>query len=186
MKKYSSLLAVAMLVCSLSFAQDDAIIIKGTNSTKITKQMTPQQVIDTLNKRFPDAKSVEYFKVPPDAVAKGWNITEEDNMDASATVDYYTIRFSRENMKYYALFSADGTMIKSRLEESSVTLPEPIKTSLMDLKTQYPTYKLESKTFYRNTDHSKQKEYYEIVAKDGKKQKRIFYNADGTIIKIKG
>ena len=184
MKKYS-LLAVVILICSLSFAQDDAVIIKGTNTSKITKDMTPQQVIDELNKRFPDAKSIEYFKVPQDAVKKGWNITEEDNLDG-ATVDYYTISFKRENLKYYALFNPDGTMVKSRLEENSVTLPEPIKNSLKDLKTQYPTYKLESKTFYRNTDYSKQKEYYEIVAKDGKKQKRIFYNADGTIIKIKG
>lgn len=185
MKKYS-LLAVAALICSLSFAQDDAIIIKGTGSSKITKDMTPQQVIDTLNKRFPDAKSVEYFKVPPDAVQKGWNITEEDNLDPNATIDYYTVSFKRENMKYYALFNPDGTLVKSRLQESSVSLPESIKTSLKDLKTQYPTYKLVSKTYYRNTDHSKQKEYYEIVAKDGKKQKRIFYNADGTLIKIKG
>jgi hypothetical protein len=185
MKKYS-LLAFAISVCSLSFAQDDAIIIKGTGSAKITKDMTPTQVVDSLNKRFPDAKSVEYFKVPADAVAKGWHITEEDNLDPSATIDYYTITFKREDMKYYALYNPDGTLIKSRLEESSVTLPEPIKASLKDLKTQYPTYKLSSKTFYRNTDYGKKKEYYEIVAKDGKKQKRIFYNADGTIIKIKG
>ena len=185
MKKYS-LLAFAALICSLTFAQDDAIIIKGTGSSKITKDMTPQQVIDTLNKRFPDAKSIEYYKVDSAAIQKGWNITEADNLDPYETIDYYTVSFKRENMKYYALFHADGTLIKSRLQENSVSLPEPIKASLMDLKTQYPTYKLVSKTFYRNTDYSKQQEYYEIVAKDGKKQKRIFYKADGTIIKIKG
>jgi hypothetical protein len=185
MKKYS-FLAFAVLAGSLSFAQDDAaIVIKGTGATKITKELTPQQVIDSLEKRFPDAKSIEYFKVKPDAAQKGWDISEEYNMDASETVEYYTIKFKRQDMKYYGLYAADGRLIQSKLEESSRSLPEPVKASLMELSKQYPGYKLVSKNYYKNIKHAKSEEYYEVVASNGKNQKIIYYSPDGTIIKTK-
>jgi hypothetical protein len=182
MKKYSLLLA-GILLYAHSFSQTDAKVITGTK--KITKELTPQQVIDTLNKRFPDAQSVEYYKGTPDAVKKGWTVTEQDNLSQGAGVDYYTISFKRDDMKYYGLFEADGTLVMSKLEESLTHLPEPIKKSIDSLDKVYPGYKILSKTYYKNLNYTKEKEYVEVVAEKGNKKKRLYYAMDGTIVKVK-
>ena len=72
-------------------------------SRMISKDSTPQQVIDTLKKRFPNADAVQYFQTSP-AVANGWVVTTGDNIEAGAEVDYYTIKFKRNDFQYYGLF----------------------------------------------------------------------------------
>ncbi|MDF2191579.1 hypothetical protein [Paraflavitalea sp. CAU 1676] len=183
MKKYLFLL-IAMAWISHSFAQDDDIVIRGTS--KINKNLTPKVVIDSLNKKFPNAKAVQYYKTPADAAKNGWTITTENDLDASDEIDYYTISFKRDNMKYYGLYKANGELVTSKLAQSVKTLPAPIQTSLKSLSTQYPGYKVISKTYYKNTNYSKHKEHYEIIAEKGKEQKRLYYDGEGNLVKVKG
>src|SRR5689334_8880499 len=101
MKKVLIALLV-VLVSHFTYAQD--LVIKGTK--EITKKYTPQQVIDSLEKTFPNAKSVHYFKADEATTQKGWAITTEDNLEAGATVDYYTISFKQNGLQYYGLYDA--------------------------------------------------------------------------------
>lgn len=179
------LLLLAALACfSVTFAQEDELVIHGT--TKVSKNLTPKQVVDSLNKRFPDAKSVQYFKTPHDAAQNGWTITEDNELGPDDQVDYYTIAFTRNNMKYYGLYRANGELVSSKLRQNVNNLPRAITTSLKSLNAQHPGYKVVSKTYYKNTNYSKQKEHYEIIASDGKSKKRLFYAPDGTLVKVKG
>ena len=180
MQKYSLVLLVTVLTCVCLRAQQE-LSIKGTK--QISEKLTPQQVIDSLHKRFPDAESVKYYKVSPDA-AKGWNITKDDNLE-STDVDYYTISFNKQGLKYYGLYEKDGTLVEAKIEESVDNLPDAVKNSLMHLSEKYPGYKVVSKTYYRNQNYSKSKEYYEIVAQKGSAQKRLYYGVDGTLLKEK-
>jgi hypothetical protein len=181
MKKYL-LLAVIVITSATLYAQDD-IVIKGAKKT--TKKLTPQQVIDSLNARFPDAKSVQYFTAKPEVVKNGWDITEEGTGHSGDDLDYYTISFKRDDMKYYGLYDKEGNLLKCKMEESVSHLPEPVVTSLKHISKDYPGYKVVSKTFYKNQNYSKSEEYYEVIAKNGEKRKRLYYNADGTLIKMK-
>ena len=174
---------VTLLLPFLIYGQDDEKVITGTK--KISKKLTPQQVVDSLKKRFPNAKSVQYFQTTPEMANKGWNITEEDNLDPSAEVDYYTISFKQDGLKYYGLYNKDGELLKSKVEENVDKLPDPIRASLKDLSGKYPGYKVTSKTYYKNQNYSKTKEYYEVVASNGKEVKKLVYAPDGTIIKDK-
>jgi hypothetical protein len=182
MKKHLVLIITLVLPFMIN-AQDDELVITGTK--KINKKLTPQQVIDSLNKHFPNAKSVQYYQAPAEVTNKGWNITEEDNLDPDAEVDYYTISFKQEGLKYYGLYNKDGTLLKSKVEQSVDQLPEPIRASLKNLSAQYPGYKVTSKTYFKNQNYSKSKEYYEVVASNGKEVKRLVYAPDGTILKDK-
>ncbi|MHA4844930.1 hypothetical protein ACX0G7_12235 [Flavitalea antarctica] len=177
------LIMVALLPALMLFSQNDIVI---TGSKKITKELTPKQVIDSLNKKFPDAKSVEYFQAPASGVQNGWTITEEDNTTSSDEVDYYTISFKRDGLKYYGLYKKDGTLLQSKVEESVKTLPEPIQASIKTVSQDHPGYTIKKQTFYRNQNYAKTKEYYEIVAEKGKTVKRLYYQADGTLVKVKG
>lgn len=184
MKKY--LFTAILFLISISFfatAQDqNEIVIKG--SKKLTKEYTPQQVIDSLNKRFPDAKSVEVFQTKADVVNKGWTVTEEDNLSGDA--DYYTISFKNEGMKYYGLYDKEGNLLQSKVEEKVDQLPEAVVNSIKAIAGQYPGYKVVSKTYYKNQNLSKSKEYYEVIAKKGNETKRLYYAPDGVLIKTKG
>ena len=61
-------------------AQQDQSAVQITGTNKIAKSTTPKEVIDALNKTFPDAKSVEYYKPTKQTVENGWKINETDNL----------------------------------------------------------------------------------------------------------
>jgi hypothetical protein len=171
---------MAYLLCQ---AQDE-LVIKGTK--QIRKKLTPQQVIDSLESRFPDAKSVKYYKVPSSQAKTGWAVTEEDDMEADEDIDYYTISFKRDDFRYYGLYKPDGTLVMSKMEEKVTTLPVAVAQSVKSLSTQYPGYVVNGETHFRRLDHSKNKEYYEITAKKGKENKKFFFSPEGELMKVKG
>jgi hypothetical protein len=182
MKKH--LILAVLLIVSIVLAAQTGSDKTITGVSKIKKEQTPQAVIDTLNKRFPDAKSVQYYKIPKDAAQKGWQITEEDNLEGDE-VDYYTISFKRDDMKYYGLYNKDGKLLKSKAEAKVGTLPDPIVTSLKSLSAQYPGYKVTSKTYYKNQNYSKSEEYFEVIAENGKSKKTLIYDKNGGLVKVK-
>ena len=180
MKRY--ILVALALVSTAAYAQNEMVL---TGSKKIPKDLTPQQVIDSLHKRFPNAKSVQYYTIPEDAASRGWTITQEDNLGGAGEVEYYTISFKQENLKYYGLYDKNGQLLRCKMEQHAVDLPEPIQASLKELKTKYPGYKLTSKSYYKNQNVSKNKEYYQVVAKNGSKTKTLIYSPDGTLLEEK-
>ena len=184
MKKYLFLLFCFAYTTAV-LAQVDEKVITGSN--KINKQLTPQQVIDSLNKRFPNAKAVQYYQTSPEAVKAGWNIEEEDNLPADAEIDRYTISFKRDDFKYYALFKADGTLIMSKYEERDSELPEAVVNAVKALAAEkYKDYKLLSKAHYKQVNHNNSKDYYEIIGvnkTNPKDKKKIVLTPDGTVLK---
>jgi hypothetical protein len=179
--KYVSFIFL-VLMYQFSIAQDD-IVITGTN--KISKELTPKQIIDSMEARFPNAKSVAYYKIPADAAAKGWAINVEDNIEGQNDLDYYTLKFKNEDFQYYGLYKPDGTLVMSKYKETVKHIPDLIKTSLQSLSKQYPGFKLSSKTYYKNTNYNSSKEYYEFVASNGKEQKKVIYDGAGQLVKVK-
>lgn len=172
----------AILLVSLVLDAQADRVIKGTKP--ISRELTPQEVVDSLKAKFPNATAVQYYEIPPGGVDNGWAISDEDTFTGE-DADFYTIRFKSDNLKYYALYHRDGTLLGSRTEETSTNLPDAVKTSLQFLSTQFPGYRLDSQTYYKTRNLKKSKEYYEVVAKKGTATKTIFYAPDGTIVKEK-
>src|SRR5215469_13071762 len=164
-------------------SQDEAVIIKASN--QISKSMTPQQVIDSLNAHFPNAHAVKYYKAPPDVVAKGWTVSKDDNFSHGDQIDYYTISFKNADLQYYGLFEADGRLIRSKQENTVANVPDAVKTSVQNLAASHPGWKVVSKKYFKNLDSNSMTEYYEIIATDGTKVKSLYYKPDGTLMKIK-
>jgi hypothetical protein len=181
--KYYLSIAILCMITLLAKAQSE-LVIKGTK--KITKKMTPQQVIDSLEARFPNAKSVNYYKVAATAAKKGWEITAEDNLEAGAEVEFYTISFKRDDFKYYGLYKADGTLVRSKYEEKDVELPEKVVQSIKSIASQFPGYKISGKTHFKSFNHTKNTEHYEITAKKGKETRKFIFAPDGTLQNVKG
>lgn len=179
------LMAAAISLSNFLFAQEPDIVISGSN--KITKELTPQQIIDSLQKRFPNAQAVEYYQTSPAAIKAGWVINEQDNLGSTDQLDYYTLKFKNSDFQYYGLYKPDGTLVRSKYEETDAHLPDAVKSSLMNLKgtDKYKDYTLLSKKFYKTVDNDKQKEYYEIVAlKNGStEKKKVTLDASGTVLK---
>ncbi len=178
------LMAVTISLSNYLFAQDPDIVISGSN--KITKELTPQQIIDSLQKRFPNAKAVEYYQTSPAAVKAGWVVNEQDNLGSDDKLDYYTLKFKNDDFQYYGLYKRDGTLVKSKYEETDAHLPDAVKTSLKNLAGDtYKDWNVMSKKYYKNVNNNTHKEYYEVVAvkKGTNEKKTITLDADGTVIK---
>ncbi|MEX6686788.1 hypothetical protein QTN47_04740 [Danxiaibacter flavus] len=177
------LLSATMISSAIAFAQND-IVITGTK--KVTEELAPKAVVDSLHKRFPDAKAVEYFQVDSNVVKRGWTVTEEDNLDPGSSIDRYTISFKRDNMKYYGLYKADGTLIMSKMQETDAALPDAVKATLKKMAGEdYKGWKLQSKTYFHQVNYDKSKSYYEIVATKGDEKKKVYLTPDGTVTKVK-
>jgi hypothetical protein len=177
-------LSIAGLAFLYARSQDDeAIIIKASN--KISKSMTPQQVIDSLNAHFPNAQAVKYYKAPQDVINRGWTVSKDDNMGGGQEIEYYTITFKNEDLDYYGLFAADGRLIRSKQENKVDNVPEAVKTSVKALGEQHPGWKVVSKKYYKNLNSKSMEEYYEIIAQKGDAKKSLYYKPDGTLMEIK-
>ena len=81
MKKFL-LVALIVAISTVSFGQTAGSTIKASKTT--TKDSTPQQVIDTLKKRFPNAEAVQYYQTSA-AAANGWAVSEEDQCTLAMT-----------------------------------------------------------------------------------------------------
>lgn len=182
MKNYVCLTVLVLASFGL-YAQDD-IVIHGAK--QISHKLTPQQIIDSLQKRFPNAKAVKYYKIPNDAAKNGWTVTEENNLSFDEEIDRYTLSFKRDDFQYYGLYNADGRLLMSKFEQTKNNLPESVRQSVALIPQQYPGYKVTEKSYYKNIDHAKSKEYYEVVARKGNAEKRLYYSATGELMKTKG
>ena len=179
------MVALIVAVSAVSFGQAEGeIVLKG--SKQVTKDSTPQQVIDTLKKRFPNAEAVQYYETSG-ATANGWAVEGQGHYGAD--VEYYTIKFKRHDFQYYALFEANGTLVKSEFQQVNVELPEAVKTSLLKLKAEkYPDYQLMTKNYFKYEDYDMHKDYYEITAaktSDATQKKIIIVDPSGKILKEK-
>jgi hypothetical protein len=181
MKRF--LLAQLIILLSLYSSAQEDLVIKGTK--KVDKKYTPQQVIDSINKRFPDAKAVAYYETTPATIERGWTVTTEDNLNASADVDYYTVSFKQEGLQYYGLYDRNGQLLECKIQQKLDELPEPVVASLKAIAKDYPGYKVVEKNYFKQQNYSKHKEYYEVTAKNGDKVKKLYYKEDGTLIKMK-
>ena len=90
------IVAIIVAISTVSFGQTAGVTIKG--SKMISKDSTPQQVIDTLKKRFPNAQSVQYYETSA-AAANGWAVSVEDQGHYGEDAEYYTIKFKREDFQ---------------------------------------------------------------------------------------
>jgi hypothetical protein len=185
MKKILTM-ALIVAVPTVSFAQYEAQrTIKGSKA--ITEQATPQQVIDTLKARFPNAEAVQYYQTSA-ATAKGWSVSDQDESTPGQDADYYTIKFKRADFQYYALFEANGTLVKSEFQQKDVALPDAVQASLLKLKAdKYPDYQLLTKDYFKYENYDMHKDYYKITAvktSDTTQKKIVTVDPSGKIIKV--
>ena len=180
------IVAIIVAISTVSFGQTAGVTIKG--SKMISKDSTPQQVIDTLKKRFPNAQSVQYYETSA-AAANGWAVSVEDQGHYGEDAEYYTIKFKREDFQYYALFAADGTLIKSEFQQMGVELPEAVKAALLKLKAEkYPDYQMITKDYFKYENYDMHTDYYKITAvntSDNTQKKVVTVDPTGKIISVK-
>jgi hypothetical protein len=165
MKKYL-LLALTSLISASLYAQpaQTDIVLKGSTSTTI--KATPQQIIDSLKRKFPNAKAVQAYKTSPEALKNGWLVTKEDNLHSDrGDVERYTLSFKNADFQCYGLFDADGTMLRAKFQQNNATLPKATQAQILKVGADdfYKGYKVVSKTYYKEVNYKTHTNYYEVV-----------------------
>ena len=187
--KHFLITGFCLLSTTLMYAQaTEDVVLSG--SRKTTKGATPQQVIDSLEHRFPNAQAVQYYETSAKTLENGWAVTEEKKTWAADEVTFYTLNFKRDDFNYYAVYDKEGHLMNSKYEQKLDSLPTAVISSIKKLAgDKYKEYDIISETYYKTVNYSKSKEYYEIKAinKANKKiVKTIIMAPDGTLIKVKG
>lgn len=178
-------LLIPVIACFMyAMGQEDELIISGT--TKINRQLTPQPVIDSFYKTFPQAIALEYYQVSSYAARSAWTVDEADSLVSLGDENCYLLIIKRDGLKFYSLFSAGGELVMTKLKEEDVTaLPSPVQASLRTIHKDYPGYRIRSQAFYKNQDHARHL-YYEVIAERGNQLQRFFYARNGTLVKSEG
>lgn len=181
MKQYL-LLMLSIAICGYVSGQEDVLVVKET--TKINRQLIPTRVIDSLNKIFPRSVAIEYYAMPPYVAKNTWAIADVDSLVSYRdTTDYYLLVLKRGDLKFYSVFSATGQLIMTKKREDATILPDLVQHSMLEIRRDYPGFKVRSSSCYTNENQSKQL-YYEVVAERGANMQRFFYDAGGTLVKI--
>lgn len=162
-------------------AQEDQLIVQ--EATKINRQLVPATVMDSLHQLFPHMLPIEYYTLPPVAARNAWAVPADSLVPHTDSSEYYLIINKRSDLKLYTLFANDGHLIMTKLREDVSILPDVVMTSIKELRTDYPGYKIRSTACYRNEDRDRRL-YYEVIAERGINQQRFFYDPEGTLVKI--
>jgi hypothetical protein len=162
MKKYLLLAVISLFSVSI-YAQRDDIVVQG--SSKIALSATPKQIIDSLKKKFPNAKAVQAYQTSQEAAAKGWKMSKDDNFDtATHELTNYTLSFTRSDFKYYALFDAHGNLLREKFQQNDAKVPEAAKENVKKyIGINYKGYKVVSKTYFKTINYHDKKNYYEVI-----------------------
>ena len=143
------------------------------------KNIAMQPLIDSL------ARYVQFYNPSVSEALKQWTAFQEHNINASVVVNY-TVSYRKHHMYYYGLYKADGSIVESRIEQDPVDLPKDIKKSVKKKLKDYNGYKITStiRAYYKNFVEDKSKDYYEIIAKNGKEAEGFQYSLDGALVNV--
>src|SRR3954454_9740411 len=107
MKKYLFSLLMCLPVIFVH-AQTGELVIKGAKP--ISAKQTPQQVLDSLHARFPNAEAAKIYQEKGADAANGWAVSKTDDLGLEGDITYYTISFKSDGMQYYGLYDPNGKL----------------------------------------------------------------------------
>ena len=152
----------------------------GTVSRKKERHLTkydPQAEMTTdFTTRFPNSSEVVWYRYDPEARVEVYPTDWDYNMDASD----YEVKFKMDGTEYSAWYD-NGKWVRTEsmtMNTNTTKLPANINELL---KTQYSGYTVKDV----ETEQSNTRTVYEIELAKGNEKCKVFYTAEGAIIKKK-
>jgi len=152
----------------------------GTVSRKKERHLTkydPQAEMTTdFTTRFPNSSEVVWYRYDPEARVEVYPTDWDYNMDASD----YEVKFKMDGTEYSAWYD-NGKWVRTEsmtMNTNTTKLPANINDLL---KTQYSGYTVKDV----ETEQSSTRTVYEIELAKGNEKCKVFYTAEGAIIKKK-
>ena len=152
------------------------------DAKEISTKTVPQEVVVAVEKDFPGHDVLVYYMLAGKHVESEWAVTMDDKRNSKSDVDYYTVSLKGKNGGYaYGLYGKDGTLHKMKILEKDFELPASIRSAATS--GDYSGYAIKSDKFVKVVNKKTDKSYVEVVVeKDGKK-KKLFFDAQGNMIK---
>ena len=152
----------------------------GTVSRKKERHLTkydPQAEMTTdFTTRFPNSTEVVWYRYDPEARVEVYPTDWDYNMDATD----YEVKFKMDGTEYSAWYD-NGKWVRTEsmtMNTNTTKLPANINDLL---KTQYSGYTIKDV----ETEQSSTRTVYEIELAKGNEKCKVFYTAEGAIIKKK-
>ena len=167
-----------------SFGQTPTKVTKDNvkKPVKIEKAKVPKEVTETFFLEYPEQMNDFWYGYPAYDYGNYWY---EDWYNPYVDVEYpeyYVTEFNKDNVPHKAIYSKAGKKIA--VHKSVAVTPKAISDAIS--KGEYKTWKLgkENEEIFKSKD-SDQLKVYEITVEKGKEKHRLFFQADGKLLKDK-
>jgi|GEM_PF-732352 len=185
MKKTLGLLFWLMTGLLLHAQKRDEIVIRDTR--KISRLEIPRPVTDSLEKKFPDANTIQYYQTATAAAKNGWIIVSSNaraKWPNEQTI-YYTAAFKLNDYQYYNLYNKKGELLKYKCEMKKGRSPYQVRQAVSKLSGTFPGYALTGNRCYKVVHMDSRNVYYEVTVQKDANIKYLYYSANGQLVKVK-
>ncbi len=167
------ILIMALNVAALtSSAQIAKVALKPTD-----KAATPQVVLDSIKKAFPQPISQTLSKITAQNYGKEWDV-EISPASAEESPLYYEVFIHNKSGRYTAIYNKDGNLLKMKQIFKDAALPEPVNQTL---QAKYSDWKLLSKEERVSNDGKRAFLEYKVLLKKGPIKKAVYFDESGKV-----
>lgn len=171
MKKLILIMALSLATLASS-AQIAKVALKPSE-----KGHTPQVVLDSIKKAFPQPISQTLSTITAQNYGKEWEV---DISPASAEESplYYQVFIHNKTGRYTAIYNKDGNLLKMKQIFMNPTLPEEVNKTL---QSKYGDWKLVKTEERLSNDGHRAYTEYKVLLKKGPVKKAVYLDETGRV-----
>ncbi len=140
----------------------------------LKKGNIPPAVLKAADELFKGNTQIKWGVFPYELKDYGWEV----NKDYNEPIDHYEIYLKTSNGgDAYAVFEPNGELIKYRLKDKNMALPEPILNAIS--KSAYKDWKVGGDTEIVKSSQKKVAEHFVVTLVKGNQKKKVYYSMNG-------
>jgi hypothetical protein len=143
----------------------------------LKKGNLPPAVLKAAEELFKGNTQVQWGVFPYELKDYGWVV----NKDYNEPIDHYEISMkAKDGSDVYAVFEANGELIRYRMVHKSEALPAKVLNAIA--KTEYKDWKLVGGTEIVKSNQKKIVDHYIVKMENGNKKKNLYYTFNGDML----
>jgi hypothetical protein len=167
------ILIMALNVAALaSSAQIAKVALKPTNNSK-----TPQVVLDSIKKAFPEPISQTLSTITAQNYGKQWDVEISPASEEESPL-YYQVFIHNKTGRYTAIYDKNGNLLKMKQTLKNISLPEAVNQTI---QSKYNGWSLLDKEERIENNGKKASTEYKVLLKKGLIKKAVYFDDNGKV-----
>jgi len=159
-----------------SYAQDDVLF-----EAKLKKEEMPVAIVENVSQDFPGLVVEEFDAVPLDYVED--DVIVDRSIKSNSDYDTYQVKLEGKNQLLIATYNKAGKLISTVEHGKNVMLPVSVEDAVVKA---FPGWDI-TEDHYKMSHYKGEKKIdrYKLNIKKGKEMKKVYFDANGNILKVR-